>query len=134
MRKYPIIPNLFRKTQEDYKVPDSELVLEKGISVLIPVRAIHYDEDIYPEPHKFNPDRFSPEEIAKRHPQSFLGFGDGPRNCIGSRFAKMQMCIGITYLLTNFEFSTDKPLNLSKRGFLLATEGGIVLSVKAIKN
>ncbi|KAL5285749.1 Cyp6a9.2 family protein [Megaselia abdita] len=133
IRKYPIIPNLLRLTQEDYHVPDSNLILEKGMSVLIPIRAIHYDEDIYPNPHKFNPDRFSPEEMSKRHPQSFLGFGDGPRNCIGSRFAKMQMYICITSLITNFELTTDKPLTLSKEGFLLGTKDGIYLKIKRIR-
>lgn len=132
MRKYPIIPNLFRKAQKNYTVPGSNLVIEPGTSVLIPIRAIHYDEDIYPDPHKFDPERFTSEEIAKRHTQSFLGFGDGPRNCIGSRFAKMQIYVGISCLLTNFEFSTDKRLRLSKRGFLLGTDGEIYLNMKLL--
>lgn len=133
IRMYPIIPNLLRLCQEDYQVPDSNLTLEKGTSVLIPIRAIHNDEDIYLEPRKFNPDRFSQEEMVKRHPQSFLGFGDGPRNCIGSRFAKMQMCVCITSLITNFEFTTDKPLILSKQGFLLGSESAIHLNVKPLR-
>lgn len=104
------------------------------MTVLIPVRGIHYDEDIYPEPCKFNPDRFSPEETIKRHPQSFLGFGDGPRNCIASRFAKMEISICIAYLISNFEFTTIEPLVLSKKGFLLTTDEGIHLNVKLLKN
>lgn len=112
-------------------MPNSDLVIEKGTSILVPVRAIHNDDNIYPNPSKFDPDRFASNEIEKRHPQSFLGFGDGPRNCIGSRFAKMQIFIAIVSLVKNFEFSTDQNLKMLK-GLNLAVEGGINLQMKVI--
>ncbi|KAL5276675.1 hypothetical protein ACFFRR_002098 [Megaselia abdita] len=132
LRKYPIAPQILRLTQEDYKVPESDLILEKGTSILIPVRAIHNDPEIYPNPEIFDPERFSFGEIGKRHTQSFLGFGDGPRNCIGSRFAKMQIFIGIVSFLTNFEFTTNESLKISKKGFILQSDGGILLQMKAL--
>lgn len=130
---YPIAPQILRLTQENYKIPDSDLVLEKGTSILVPVRAIHNDPDIYSNPSIFDPDRFLPQEVEKRHSQSFLGFGDGPRNCIGSRFAKMQTFIAIVSLIRNFEFTTSNgSLKLARKGFLLGTEGGIYLNMKAL--
>ncbi|KAL5276677.1 Cyp6a9.2 family protein [Megaselia abdita] len=132
LRKYPIASEIFRLTKEDYKVPDSNFVIEKGTNILIPVRSIHSDPDIYPNPEIFDPERFSIQEITKRHTQSFLGFGDGPRNCIGLRFAKMQIFVGVVSLLRNFKFTTNDNLTISKKGFILQSEGGLHLTMNAL--
>ncbi|KAG8285714.1 heme binding [Homalodisca vitripennis] len=57
--------------------------VRKGQEVIIPVYGIQRDPDIYPDPDKFDPDRFLPENIKNRHPMTYLSFGGGPRLCIG---------------------------------------------------
>ena len=52
--------------------------------VWIPLLALHRDPDNYPNPDEFNPERFSKEAIEARHPMTYLPFGGGPRNCIGT--------------------------------------------------
>ncbi|XP_023173548.2 probable cytochrome P450 6a14 [Drosophila hydei] len=134
LRKYSIASILIRRTLEDFPVPDSSYTLKAGTPVVIPVDAIHHDPDIYPEPDKFDPDRFTPEAIEARHSAAWLGFGAGPRNCIGLRFGEMQTLVGLAVLLHNFKFSpakaTEIPLQINKTSFFLQSQGGIVLNVR----
>lgn len=75
LRLYSPIGQLFRIALSDYDVPDTNFTIEKGTSIFIPVHAIHHDSRYYYDPELFNPDRFTPEEIQKRHNYSFIPFG-----------------------------------------------------------
>ena len=68
---------------EDYTLKGTKLTISKGTKVYIPVYGFHYDPDVYPDPEKFDPERFNEEAVAARHPMSYQPFGSGPRNCIG---------------------------------------------------
>lgn len=104
--------------------------------VLIPVYAIHNDPQLYPDPERFDPDRFLPDELCKRHPMSFLPFGEGPRNCIALRFGMMQARIGLIMLLKNFHLTTCSktivPIVFAKNRMLLTPDAGLFLTIKAI--
>jgi hypothetical protein len=60
----------------------ADVVLPTGSSVVICIQHVHMDPKHFPEPHKFIPERFLPDN--KRHPFSYLPFSAGPRNCIGT--------------------------------------------------
>lgn len=85
LRKYSIVSSIHRMAVQDYKIPNSQVVIKKGQLVWIPVHAIHHDADFYPKPNVYDPDRFLPEEIEKRHPFAYLPFGEGPRVCIAKK-------------------------------------------------
>ncbi|XP_037902962.1 probable cytochrome P450 6a14 [Hermetia illucens] len=136
LRKYPSVPFLMRSTVRDYSVPDTNMVIEKGTLLFVPVHSIHHDPEIYPNPELFDPERMSPEQIKGRHPMSFLAFGDGPRNCIGMRFGKMQTKIGLIALLKNYHFATcsktpNRIIFDPKKG-ILTSKDGMVLDVTKI--
>jgi len=57
----------------------------------------------YNQPEVFNPGNFSPEKKSERSPYAFLAFGQGPRNCIGMRFALLQVKTAIARLVFNYK-------------------------------
>ncbi|KAI4460036.1 cytochrome p450 [Holotrichia oblita] len=136
LRKYPPLPNLSRKCTKDYQVSGSNITIHKGQLVSILAKGIHYDPDYYPEPHKFDPTRFSEENKAKRHQFAFLPFGEGPRICLGLRFGVMQAKVGLSSLIRNFKFKlnprTEYPVQLDPKNFLTSALGGLWIDVEKI--
>ena len=131
MRKYPIVTDLSRVCSNDYTIEGTEHTIKAGTKVFIPVFAIHRDPEYYPNPDKYDPERFTPYETQKRNPYTFLGFGEGPRVCIGVRFGVLQAKIGMSLLLQNFKFEicekTVVPMKYAANVFiLLSPEGGEV--------
>ncbi|KAF2892518.1 hypothetical protein ILUMI_13655 [Ignelater luminosus] len=136
LRKYPPFPTIGRICTKNYKVPDSNVVIEKGTAIVIPISGIHYCPEYYPEPEKFDPERFSPENKSKRHHYTWLPFGEGPRNCIGMRFGLMQVKVGLAVLLKDYKFTvnsrTQTPLIMDPASFISTAKGGIWLNVVKI--
>ncbi|GAB0089332.1 Cytochrome P450 [Sergentomyia squamirostris] len=136
LRKHPVAGALYRCVTEDYIVPKMNLLLKKGMRVFIPVLGIHNDPDIYPEPEKFDPDRFTPHAVRDRHPCAFLAFGEGPRQCIGLRFGMMQVKIGLANLLLNYNFTpsvnTKYPIEYDMESSLLSPKGGCWVKINKI--
>ena len=108
------------------------LKIPKGTTILVPVYSIHRDPKIYPDPERFDPERFNVENKQSRDPYSYLPFGHGPRNCIGMRFARMEMKIVLARILKRISFivtpETKKPKLVSKA--TLTVDGSILLGVE----
>lgn len=83
LRMYAPLPFLDRVAVESYKVPNSDFIIEKNTPIYISMSGIHYDPEYYPDPYKFDPERFNEENKRNRPPCVYLPFGDGPRVCIG---------------------------------------------------
>lgn len=118
----------------DLKFDNKVLHFNTNVNFSVPVRAFHHDPQYFPDPEKFDPDRFSPENRKNIDPDTFLPFGSGPRNCIGSRFALMELKTVIYYLLLNFSFEktekTQIPLQYEKVPFGMKPEKGIWVALK----
>ncbi|XP_011194316.2 cytochrome P450 6a9-like [Zeugodacus cucurbitae] len=138
LRKYTVVPQLNRQALSDYPVPGHpNYVIKKGMTVLIPSVGVHYDPDIYPNPDHWDPDRFTPEKRQLRETVEWLPFGEGPRNCIGQRFGRMQIRIGLAHLLRKYRFKvchkTETPLKMNVKSFLVNTLNGIYLRVEELE-
>lgn len=86
LRKWPAALLTDRLCNRDYVYDngeDTKFLIEKGRVVWIPICAIHRDPNYWPDPEKFDPERFNDENKKNIVPGTFLGFGNGPRNCIG---------------------------------------------------
>ncbi|XP_074032205.1 cytochrome P450 6k1 isoform X1 [Leptinotarsa decemlineata] len=103
LRKYPPAPHVSRACFEDYKIPGTNDVIPKGIPVFIPVYAVQTDPQNYPEPEKYIPERFSPDNPERVKPFSWLPFGGGPRMCLGVKFATVSIKSAIANIIYNFE-------------------------------
>lgn len=101
--------HLSRVCVEDYKIPGSDVTIEKGTSIIIPTYALHHDEQFYPEPEKFDPTRFYSEIKTGKgiNEMPYLPFGDGPRACIGQRMGKIFVKIAIFSILQKYQISCD---------------------------
>jgi len=88
------------KENQDFELDG--IKIPKGTSVSFVPGAIHYDPDIWPDPEKFDPERFTAENKANRHPYAWMPFGQGPRNCIGMRLALLEMKVAVAAILQKF--------------------------------
>ena len=91
MRLYPAASNMVRLVTQDYALPfkgkdGQAAVLEKGTTVIISTYALHRDPEYFPDPDRFDPERFTEEAKQSRPHYCYLPFGDGPRICIGKDY------------------------------------------------
>lgn len=136
LRLYPILPVLSRRCVQNYTIPGTDKIIEKGIEVFIPVMAIHRDEKYYENPNDFNPDRFNDENQAGKDQlnQPYLPFGDGPRNCIGMRLGKIQTKASLVIFLQKYFYELEDKLKNRNMEFdanviLLSPVGGVNLKI-----
>ncbi|CAG2061234.1 unnamed protein product, partial [Timema podura] len=83
LRKYPVVPVLSRNCTKPCTIQGTDLLVDKGMKVLIPVVGLHMDPEYYPDPLRFDPERFSEKNQKARPHFTYLPFGEGPRICIG---------------------------------------------------
>ncbi|XP_049832756.1 cytochrome P450 6k1-like [Schistocerca gregaria] len=131
LRKHPPAAVLNRECNQDYKIPDSDVILEKGTAIVLSVLGLHHDPTHFPDPDRFNPERFSEEAKAKRHPYVYLPFGEGPRICIGMRMGLLQTKVGLTNILSKYSVQTTQKtvanLDYHPRSPILMAKSGIHL-------
>ncbi|XP_067005220.2 probable cytochrome P450 6a13 [Anabrus simplex] len=133
LRKYPPVGILIRVCTKPYVIPGTNITVEEGTRIVIPALGIHHDPKFYPDPQRFDPERFDEENTALRHRFTYLPFGEGPRICIGMRFGLLQAKLGMATLLRDFQFSPSKrtaiPIRFQPTSLVTASADGIHLKI-----
>ncbi|WP_242904384.1 cytochrome P450 [Actinomadura terrae] len=102
MRLYPPGPYGAREATEDLTIGDYEI--PAGTTIFYPFWAVHLNPRYWPDPHVFDPDRFTPEASAGRPQLAYIPFGIGPRSCEGAALAMVEAELVLAVLLKRFEF------------------------------
>ncbi|XP_062562149.1 probable cytochrome P450 6g2 isoform X2 [Armigeres subalbatus] len=134
-RLYPVLPFIERQCSlpegaTGYKLePFHSFVVPNKMPILVPIYAIHRDPKYFPDPLRFNPERFSKENIGNIVPCSYMPFGVGPRTCLGSHFGTLQIKVAIVRLLSKYKIirseSTPESLTYRKNAFTLHSNEGL---------
>jgi cytochrome P450 len=89
LRLFPPIPMHYRKAINEIDLGHGHIIPE-GANIIVSAYNTHRDPRHFPNPKKFDPDRFSPQNSVGRHPYSYIPFGLGRRICVGQVFGTME--------------------------------------------
>lgn len=139
LRKYPPVIFIDRLCVKSYELPPAKpgyksLVVEPDCMTWAPVYALHHDPKYFPNPSKFDPERFSDTNKDNIVPYTYMPFGHGPRKCIGNRFALMETKLLVAHILHKFVLKTTKktvePIVFDKTQFNLQPAGGFWIALE----
>ncbi|XP_015117288.1 cytochrome P450 4c3 isoform X2 [Diachasma alloeum] len=108
LRLFPIAPLMVRKTTG--RIELESCTLPEDCSIVLAAFMTHRSEKYWNEPEKFDPDRFLPENIKKRHPYAYVPFSGGPRGCLGQKFAIICLKTLVANLIRSYSFETSEKM------------------------
>ncbi|CAH7275343.1 LOC101831958 [Phodopus roborovskii] len=135
LRLYPIANRLERISKKDVEI--NGVFIPKGTVVMVPIYPLHRGPEHWPEPEEFRPERFSKENKDRINPYVYMPFGNGPRNCIGMRFALISMKLAVIRILQNFTLQTCEQTEIHPKFSIqpvLQPENPIILKVVSREN
>uniref|UniRef100_A0A0K0F0V7 Cytochrome P450 4V2 (inferred by orthology to a human protein) n=1 Tax=Strongyloides venezuelensis TaxID=75913 RepID=A0A0K0F0V7_STRVS len=112
LRRHPTVPIVIRSTSKEIDILG--YTLPKDTDFMVSIYHIHLNPETYPNPYKFDPDRFLPENCATRDPYDFIPFSAGPRNCIGQKFGLFELKTLVIWALRRYKFYTNFPYEYIK--------------------
>jgi cytochrome P450 len=121
----------FRKAEADDEIGGYHI--PAGTTLTLSQWATHRHPEIWDDPESFDPERFSPERSKGRPPFAFFPFGGGPRLCIGSSFALLELQLVLPILVRRFTFELDQTRTVQNDPQVtLRPKGGLWMYIKQI--
>ena len=111
LRMYPIVPVSIRNVMNSCVVENYELPV--GSRIYIAQTAAHFMDDVFPEPFKFDIDRYLPPRNEHRSP-GYAPYGLGPHTCLGSRWMELQLAVNVLMVAHHFTLKVS-PANYKLR-------------------
>ena len=131
LRLFPPVPRIMRECSKTCAVTD-DLIIEEGIFISLPIFLLHRNPEYWPNPEKFDPERFNPNNEQSYPTFAYLPFVEGPRNCIGKRYALLVTKMTLVAILRDLQFKrcadTEIPLDLNV-GSITSPRNGIKLCI-----
>lgn len=129
LRLWPTAPGFVRGAREDTLLA-GRWPMTTTDQCMVLAAAIHRDPQIWPQPSRFDPDRFTPAAVKARPAHTYFPFGTGERACIGRQFALHEAVLVLARLLHRYEFSADPRyrLKVSERLTLMPEDFRLALT------
>jgi cytochrome P450 family 4 subfamily V len=108
LRLYPSVPMFAREIAEDCTM--GGFYVPKGATLVVLTSEVHRDPEHFPEPSRFNPDRWLIDNSAGHHPFCFIPFSAGLRNCIGQKFAMIEEKVLLSSILRRYRITSLQKL------------------------
>jgi len=112
LRHEDILTSHERMCTKDYLIPGTQMTIPKGRVVKVYFTNMELDEKNFKNPHNFDPENFAPENEHNKF--AFMPFSQGPRKCIGQRFAMMSMKVGLAHLLRKQRLVACEKTNMGR--------------------
>lgn len=128
LRLCPVAPYIARDLRRPFAVGGYEL--PAGAALAISIVGIHRRPELYPEPERFDPDRFLGRSYA---PSQFLPFGGGARRCVGAALAmlELKLVLGVVMQAPPLRLTGDTAIRASVRNTTVGPRGGVVVELAA---
>ncbi|XP_052782039.1 cytochrome P450 3A41-like [Mya arenaria] len=134
LRLYPAANRTGRDANEETNV--CGVRIHKGMSITVPIYAIHRMPEYWDMPDECVPERFAPENIHRIKPYTYLPFGVGPRACLGIKMAQMLCKVIIVHILRSYTLHVCSKTEINPKletSLLTKPVNGVILTIRPRK-
>ncbi|CAN7942571.1 unnamed protein product, partial [Ixodes hexagonus] len=130
MRLVPPIPLIGRVLDDDLIIDGH--TIPRGVTCFVNIFSLHRNPNSFSDPESYIPERFMSQELMNRHPFSYLPFSGGPKNCLGQRFAMLELKLILAKVLLMYNIESTWPLEKLKITYevVLKARGGLRVHIR----